>query len=125
MTRATPEWRGATDDTAIPVRVKLRVFDACGGRCAECDRKLGIGGDGPEYDHITALVNGGENREANIQCLCKPCHRAKTRTDVATKSKDRRVKAKHLGIERPKQRLPGGKDSKWKRKVTGEWVARQ
>lgn len=124
MSREVPEWIGKTDNTALPPRVKIRVFDRFGGKCAECGRKLGVAGEDPEFDHITALINGGENRETNFQCLCRGCHRAKTNIDVATKSKDRRVKAKHLGIEKKKQRLPGSKGTKWKRKVDGTVVPR-
>lgn len=124
MTRELPEWVGKSSDAAIPPRVKLRVFDRFGGKCAECHKVLGGSGGPPEFDHIVPLVLNGENRETNIQPLCRGCHRAKTNIDVATKSKDRRVKAKHLGIEKKKQRLPGSKGTKWKRKVDGTVVPR-
>jgi len=35
-----------------------------------------------ELDHIVALVNGGQNEDANLQGLCKACHEDKTRTDL-------------------------------------------
>ncbi len=44
--------------------------------------------------------------------------------DVATKAKDRRVRSKHLGFHKPKSRLPGSKDSKFKMKVGGLTVLR-
>ena len=108
MSRSTPEWVGKSDDTAIPTRVKIRVFDACAGKCAECKRKLGVAGESVEYDHRIALVNGGENRELNLQALCRNCHKGKTRQDVATKSTDRRVKSKRLGISKPKSTMACG-----------------
>lgn len=126
MTRSVPEWIGANPDTAIPRRVKLRIFDAQKGKCAGCERKLGVAGEQIDFDHIKALVNGGENREANLQALCPFCHAPKTKADVAEKSEVNRVKAKHLGFnkEKPSNPLPGGKGSKWKKTIGGGWVRR-
>lgn len=98
MTRSLPEWIGATDDQTIPARVKVRVFDAFGGRCAICTLQI-AGKLRPAYDHAIALINGGENREANLQLLCVPCHAVKTKTDVAEKSVTARKHAKHIGVE--------------------------
>lgn len=106
MSRSLPEWIGKTDDTAPPPRVKLRIIDRQGGRCAYCMRKLGVAGEGIEFDHTRALINGGENREANLQALCLICHRGKTREDVAEKSKVDRVRKKALGLNRPKRKIP-------------------
>jgi hypothetical protein len=43
--RATPRrlapWIGSAADTAVPPRVKLRVFDRAGGACEACHRALG------------------------------------------------------------------------------------
>lgn len=41
MTRSVPEWMGASDDTAIPLRVKARVIDRQHGKCGHCQRKFG------------------------------------------------------------------------------------
>lgn len=38
-------------------------------------------------DHIVALVNGGTDDDSNIQCLCGPCHEAKTRTDLGQRQR--------------------------------------
>ena len=122
--REVKEWIGAKPDTAIPPRVKLRVFDRQEGRCAHCQNKLGVAGSRVEYDHALALTNGGENRETNLQALCQPCHGAKTKGDVAEKSRVARKKRKHLGIERKKSAFPGSKNSKWKAKIGGGWVRR-
>jgi 5-methylcytosine-specific restriction protein A len=42
---------------------------------------------GGEVDHKIAIINGGENRESNLQLLCRNHHKAKSRADVALKSK--------------------------------------
>ena len=105
MTRSTAEWVGATPDTAIPPRVKDRVVARQGHKCASCARPFGPGKDRPEFDHHDALINGGENREANLRALCGNCHGEKTKRDVAMKAKDARVRKKHLGLSGPKRKM--------------------
>lgn len=123
MTRAVEEWIGKTNDTAVPPRVRLRVFERFGGVCQETGRKIQPG-DEWDCDHALALVNGGEHRESNLRPVLREAHRVKTAQDVAIKAKADRVRKKHLGIYESKTPLPGGRKSKWKRKVSGEWVRR-
>lgn len=100
--REVPEWIGKTDDEAIPTRVQVRVFQKYRGICPKCTRKLAQINNW-QCDHIIALVNGGENRESNLQPLCaSPCHSQKTKVDVAEKSVVARKRAKHLGIKKPR-----------------------
>lgn len=106
MTRAVKEWVGKSDDTPIPPRVKLRVFQKASGLCELCTRKLFPGHW--EADHVVALINGGQNCESNLQALCDiPCHNSKTKTDVKEKADTYRVRLKHSGIRRPKQPFRG------------------
>ncbi|MFC3706319.1 HNH endonuclease [Devosia honganensis] len=97
MARSPALWIGKTDDQAIPPRVRLRVFERAGGRCQCCGRKLGPG-DKWQADHVIALINGGAHSEANLQCLCDWCHKAKTREDVAEKAKSARIRQRQAGI---------------------------
>ena len=108
MARSTKEWIGRTDDSPIPPRVKLRIFLRANGFCQECSRPLG---DGKPFhcDHIIALVNGGENRESNLQALCVPCHNIKTVEDLKEKCKVARVAMKHLGIKKSGWTIAGRK----------------
>jgi 5-methylcytosine-specific restriction protein A len=99
MGRSVEKWVGGTDDTAIPPRVRLRIFDRARGRCQNCNRKLRAV-DRWEVDHIVAIINGGANREDNFQCLCDWCHSAKTGADVAQKAKSDRIRKRHLGVPR-------------------------
>ena len=102
MSRSTDEWIGKHDDAAIPLRVKERVARASGDLCVKCDRKVGEKLR-PEFDHVTPLILGGQNRESNIQLLCHECHGAKTKLDVKLKAKVARVRQKTFGIK--KQRI--------------------
>lgn len=122
MSRSLPEWHGATDDSPIPPRVKDRIARKAGDKCQHCGRKI----DGKlraEFDHVTPLVLGGKHAESNLQLLCSECHSAKSKLDVKLKAKVARVRRRHLGI-RPKSRFACSRDSKFKRKVSGEVVLR-
>jgi len=103
--RSVPAWSSDNQDAAIPPRVKLRIYERDGGRCQQCARKVGAGAEPFAFDHIVALINGGKHAESNLQLLCQHCHKAKTGEDVAIKSKTAKVRAKHLGIHKPKSRL--------------------
>lgn len=109
MSRSVPEWMGATPDTPIPPRVKLRVFEAHGGVCYLSKRKIRAG-EKWDAEHVIALINGGENRERNLAPALVSPHREKTARDVKIKAKTASIRMKHLGIK-PKggRKIPGRK----------------
>jgi 5-methylcytosine-specific restriction endonuclease McrA len=121
--RELPEWIGATPDSKVPPRVRLRVFYRDDGTCQCGCGRLIHAGEKWQTDHTIALINGGENRERNLRTLLVKHHAAKTKEDVAQKSKDYRVRAKHNGIRKP-SRFPGSRDSRWKKKIDGSVVLR-
>lgn len=107
MSRSVGPWIGKHDDEKVPVRVRLRVFEAYGGRCWLSGRKI-MPGMAWDLDHKVALINGGRHEEANLAPALKDAHQAKTALDVAIKAKVARQKAKHLGIyPKPVRRLQG------------------
>lgn len=124
MSRAVKEWIGKTPDTAVPSRVKIRVFEKFHHRCPGCTREI-ITGMWWECDHVIALINGGENRETNLQPLCEQCHPEKTKADVAEKSKTYKTKRSHYGKKNRSGRpMLGSKDSDWKKTFGHGWVRR-
>ena len=54
-------------------------------------------------DHVVNLAAGGEDTEANMQGLCKPCHDAKTQVEAA-QGVLRRAQAQSQGT-RPQWRV--------------------
>jgi len=99
-------------------RIKLMLFQ--NGYCPVCNNKLKPGNI--EYDHIQALVHGGDNDPDNWRAICAvPCHRDKTRRDAQAGAK---VKRLAFGKPRKGQPLPGSRASRWKRKMDGTVVER-
>lgn len=124
MSRELPEWIGKNDDTPIPPRVKVRIFEKASGVCAICTLRIG-GKLLPAYDHILAIINGGANRESNLQLICTECHKNKTATDVKEKSIIYHKKAKNIGISlKQKKPFPGSKASGWKKTMSGKIIRR-
>lgn len=71
----------------------LRIFEAAGGKCHRCSRKLGPADDW-QCDHVIALENGGTDADANLAPCCDWCHKAKTSDDHAQAGHGRRMAAK-------------------------------
>ena len=95
--RALPEWQGSSPDAKVPARVRLRVFEAYGGKCWLSNRKI-MAGDAWDLDHKIALINGGLHCESNLAPALRDKHREKTAEDVDEKSRTYRQRAKHLGL---------------------------
>lgn len=115
MARKVTEWVGKTDDTPVPPRVRLRVLKAFGKICAKCTRPLRAG-EPFTCDHAIALINGGANRESNLQPIGdRCCLQPKNAEDVAEKSLVARKAKSNYGIKsrtKARWRMPGNRDSK-------------
>ena len=97
MPRSVPIWQGRTDDSAVPPRVKLRVWDREQGKCHRCRRDIPAD-DAWIIEHRQAIILGGANAEGNLCLSCSWCKPAKDAEDVAQKAKTAAVRSKHLGI---------------------------
>lgn len=124
MSRSVKEWRGRTDDAMPPPSVRARIFAAHNGICHISKRKIRPG-EPWHLDHIKELWEGGENRESNMAPALVEPHKGKTAKGQRRKAKADRIKAKHLGIKKPKGSIPGSKASGWKRKMDGTVVRRE
>jgi 5-methylcytosine-specific restriction protein A len=102
MSRSVPEWIGKTDASAVPPRVRLRIFLRYDGCCqCGCNRPIRPG-EAWECEDTIALINGGERRESNMKPWLKGHQKEKTAADVAEKSRVYRKAAKHNGIKKPR-----------------------
>lgn len=118
MSRSVPEWIGRTDDTPVPQRVRLRVFDAKGGLCHKCRRKIRAG-EPWTCEHVKAVINGGPNRESALDLTCSNCLVPKNNADVAEKSKVYAIRSKHLGIKKTARPMNGSRGTKFKKHMDG------
>lgn len=71
---------------------------------------------GFEIDHIRADGLLGDPTFENSRLLCLPCHKEKTKDDVARIAKAKRVEARHLGAVRPKGKIQSRGFAKKERK---------
>ena len=103
--RAWKEWKGKTPDTAIPKPVRARIVMVFGAKCYltghKCDPK------DLDLDHVIALADKGEHREANLRPVYRPSHRKKTGKENSVRAKAKRVVEKHLGLSEPKTPMQG------------------
>jgi 5-methylcytosine-specific restriction endonuclease McrA len=124
MSRSVPEWIGKTDDSKVPPRVRLRIFERFGGRCYLSGRLLRPG-DKWELEHVVALSNGGQHRESNLAPALQEAHREKTKADRKIQKKIDRTRKNHNGIKvRKGPPMPGSRASRWKRKIGGGIIER-
>lgn len=124
MPRLVPEWIGATDDTPVPDRVRLRVLKKHNECCASCGRHITTGTRWI-CDHTVALINSGPNRETNLRPLCSWCTPAKDASDVAEKSATYGSQKRNFGLRKAKGKpIMGSRASGWRHKMDGTWERR-
>lgn len=104
MPRSLPEWIGKTNDTPVPPRVRVRVFDRHDGVCHICKGTINAG-EKWHIDHIIALIAGGENRESNFAPAHERCNLSKANGEKKEKAKVARTRGKHIGAIRPKSKI--------------------
>jgi len=97
--RSVDEWRGRTDDSAPSESCKRRILARQGWVCAITGVPF-TDGVKAEYDHVTPLWLGGENRESNLQAITKAAHIAKTKTEATVRAKVNRIQSKRVGSKK-------------------------
>lgn len=122
--RSLPEWIGADADSAVPDRVRIRLFDKKGGKCHRCGRLIRAG-ERWICEHVIALINWLKtaekphgNRESNLDLTCCNCLPGKNAEDVAEKSEVYEMRKKHLLPKEPHPnfRKPEGYVHRWGRR---------
>jgi hypothetical protein len=100
---------------------RLRIWEAHKGICCLCDKKIDGVREKWTVEHLRALGLGGKDDDANCAPAHETCRRKKDKVDVSAISKAKRVKAKHIGITKPKSSLT---HSRFKRLMDGTIVDR-
>lgn len=101
--RSVKEWIATSPDAKIPPRVKRRILDRDDWKChvTKVDLRL-LPANQIQFDHLTALINGGEHREKNLAPIWAKIHVEKTKADVAEKSAIAKKVKSHFGLNNPK-----------------------
>ena len=100
-------------------RGKIDVFVEQCGECAICGGKMDF--RDCEYDHIQALIHGGDNAPDNWRAVHPACHKKKTKADVQANAKVKRISKGKRPSKRP---MPGSKGTPWKKTMAGKAVRR-
>lgn len=114
MPRDVKEWTGRSDNTPPSRDCKLRILDRQQNKCALTGQEFRPG-DVIEFDHITPLWMGGENREKNLQAVIGAAHKRKSKMEASVRTKVKSQKEKHL-LGRAKSRgfqKPQGAKYNW------------
>lgn len=118
--RTVPEWIGKNDDAMPTEACKLRILDRQGWICAVSGVRFRDGVKA-QFDHVTPIWLGGENRENNLQAITEAAHKAKTKTEATVRSKVNANRIKSVG-GKPKSALS---NSKFKKRMDGSVVDRR
>lgn len=102
---------------------RTKVFDRDGGVCCLCGLKINAPKDKWILEHIKPLWLSGADDESNMAPAHYHCAIEKTRKEAPVKAKSDRVRARHIGI-RKKSTFACSRDSKFKKKISGEVVLR-
>ncbi|QRY69152.1 HNH endonuclease [Ensifer sp. PDNC004] len=107
--------------TMSPMR-RLRIFEAHGGRCCLCEGKIDGVRQKWTIEHLIALGLGGKDDDGNCAPAHEECRRGKDKLDVTAIAKAKRIKAKHLGIAKPKSSLS---NPRFRKLMNGDVVDRR
>jgi 5-methylcytosine-specific restriction endonuclease McrA len=76
-------------------------------------------------DHIVPLIDGGENRESNLQLIALKTHKLKTAREAMERAKVRSVRGKHRGYKRKPSAFKTNRDGPFKIKMDGTVINRK
>lgn len=103
--------------------MRVHVFLAAGGVCHICGDKIDAPKQRWDVEHVKPLSMQGADDEANMRPAHVECHAVKTAAEAAPRAKADRNAAKRLGLRKPST-FPCSRNSRWKKKLNGEVVAR-
>lgn len=113
-----------TKRRTFSAKERLDHFLKANGCCGQCSLKI-TPGKRWDLDHMIPLSLGGSNDTTNLQVLCQACHTQKTKIDVTSNAKARRIQLRHLGATRSKRPLPCGRQSLFKKTIDGKIMRRR
>lgn len=108
----------------ITAKMRADIFLRHNGTCHLCNMKV-IPGEEWDVSHDIPLEAGGRDDDSNWLVAHRRCHRKHTATvDAPLIAKVKRIHQRHIGAKQTRSPLPGGRNSKWKKKMDGTVVRR-
>jgi 5-methylcytosine-specific restriction endonuclease McrA len=123
----TERWTIPEDRKPLTRKQIAELFLRQQGRCPICTMRLETKGHEPvEFidEHMDPLWRGGSNELNNRALVCKPCANAKTVKETSERAKGYRVRDRFIGAKKPRNPMPGSRNSKWKKRMDGTVVLR-
>jgi len=115
---------GTTARRKLTPHGRLKVWEATGGRCVLCNKRIDGARERWIAEHIRPLELGGRDELSNMGPAHAACALVKTKDDHRRAGKAKRQKIRYIGADASKRQLPCGKSSRWKRKISGEIIER-
>lgn len=84
---------------------RAKLFDEYGGICWICDYKIMIG-ERWRDEHKIPLAMGGTNEWSNRAPVHDFCAKGKDAIDIPAIAKAKRIRARHIGANKPKHKWP-------------------
>jgi 5-methylcytosine-specific restriction protein A len=108
---------------SVSTKARTNLFLKRKGLCHLCGQPVKVG-EKWELEHEIPVAMGGADDESNWFVAHVKCHAVKTKQDVGNIAKAKRREARHIGSHVSRNPMPGGKSSKWKRRMDGTVVLR-
>lgn len=106
-------------------KARLAVFTAHNGKCHLCGGRIQASVEGWDLSHQIPLELGGADDDSNVAPAHRTCHRAHTAAvDQPAIAKAKRNEARHIGARRSRTPLPCGRDSPFKKTMSGKVIRR-
>lgn len=108
-------------------RERMRLFRLHGRKCHICRQPIDGLTQRWEVEHVIPrfmLGGAAADTDENMQPAHVDCHRLKSKDDSADRARTIRRETRNAGGHRSKTPLPGGRRSRWKRKLDGTVVDR-